>query len=102
MLQRSNAPILQYSITPSLHYSIFPCPLPLAALEAPLVLAMLAFSPRTGGPITVVDEQGRKQELTGARSASLPAWSDDGSKMAWLERKDRKHFDLTIAAVSVN
>jgi len=71
---------------------------------APQALHALAFTKRDkkdGGPIFVLDATGQKQELAGARNALLPAWSDDGKRLAWLERKDRKHFELMIADVSV-
>ena len=58
------------------------------------------FAKREGGPLTVVDESGRKQELKGTKAAFVPAWSNDGKRIAWLERKDKKKFDLTIADIS--
>jgi hypothetical protein len=61
---------------------------------------MIAFARRDGGPLIVFDDAGQKQELTAAKSAFLPAWSDDGKQIAWLERKDKKKYDLTIADVS--
>ncbi len=66
---------------------------------APAPRHVLAFAKRDGGPIVLLDEQGNKQELAGPKSAVLPAWSQSGQKMAWLERKDRKRFDVTIAPV---
>jgi hypothetical protein len=67
---------------------------------APAPLQFLAFTKRDGGPIVIVDQGGKKQELAGAKTAILPAWSDDGKQIAWLERKDRKKFVLTVASVS--
>jgi len=67
---------------------------------APSPLRLLMFAKREGGPLVVVDESGRKQELKGARAALLPAWSSDGTRVAWLERKDKKRLELTIADVS--
>ena len=52
------------------------------------------------GPIMLLDDQGHKQELTGAKDATLPAWSDDGAHMAWIERQDRRHLAVTIADVN--
>jgi hypothetical protein len=48
----------------------------------------------------VLDAAARRQELAGAKAAILPAWSNDGTKLAWLERKDRKKFDLKIAEIA--
>ncbi len=67
---------------------------------APAPLKLIAFTKRDGGPLMVMDEQGRKQELAGPKNAVLPAWSPDGMKLAWLERKDRKKFDLVVADIS--
>lgn len=68
---------------------------------APAPLAFLAFTRRDGGPIMVLDEAGRKQQLAGAKSAFFPAWSTDGKRLAWLERKDKKRYILTVADVSL-
>jgi WD40-like Beta Propeller Repeat len=67
---------------------------------APAPSRLIAYAKREGGPLTVLDEGGRKQALSVAKNASFPAWSDDGSRLAWLERKDRKKFDLIVAGVS--
>ena len=67
---------------------------------APAPIAMMVFTKRDGGPLILLDAAGRKQPLTGAKTAFLPAWSNDGSRIAWLERKDRKKYDLMIAEVS--
>jgi len=66
---------------------------------APAPLRMLAFTKRDAGPLSVVDETGRKQDVDGPKAALLPAWSDDGKRMAWLERKDKKKYQLMIADV---
>jgi hypothetical protein len=68
---------------------------------APAPLELIVFAKRDGGPLTVLDGAGRKHELTGARAAMLPAWSDDGKRLAWLERKDRKQYALIVADVIV-
>jgi hypothetical protein len=67
---------------------------------APAPLHMIAFARREGGPLVLFDDAGQKQELSAAKSAFLPAWSDDGKRIAWLEKKDKKKYDLTIAEVS--
>lgn len=72
---------------------------------SPEPLHLLAFAKRDkkdGGPITVLDASGQKQELVGPKNAILPAWSDDGKRLAWLERKDRKKLDLMVADISVD
>lgn len=71
---------------------------------APAPLHLLAYAKRDrkdGGPILVLDPAGEQQELSGPRAAVLPAWSDDGKRLAWLERKDKKKFQLMVADISV-
>jgi hypothetical protein len=67
---------------------------------APAPARLLAFTRRDGGPLQVIDDAGRKQTLAGARSALFPAWSNDGRRLAWLERKDRKKLQLTVAEIT--
>ena len=66
---------------------------------APAPLQLLAFAKRDGGPIVILDSSGAKQELTATRTALLPAWSGDGKRMAWIERKGKK-YQLTTADIS--
>lgn len=67
---------------------------------APAPNHLLAFAKRDGtGPLTLVDDQGHKDEVSNTKGATLPAFSDDGTKLAWLVRKDKKHFELTIGDV---
>ena len=68
---------------------------------APAPLSLLAFARRDGGPLVVLDASGGKQELAGTKAAVLPAWSDDGKRIAWLERKDRKKYQLMIADIQM-
>jgi hypothetical protein len=67
---------------------------------APKPLRLIAYARRGGGPLVVLDELGRKQELKGAQSAVLPAWSDDGRRIAWLEKNGKKKYALMIGDVS--
>jgi hypothetical protein len=52
----------------------------------------------TGGRLVLMDEQGRKQQVDSS-NVLLPAWSDDGTKLAWLERADKKKYRLIVAPV---
>jgi Tol biopolymer transport system component len=63
-------------------------------------MSMFVFARRDGGPLVLLDAAGRKQQLAGAKSAFVPAWSNDGQKIAWLERKDKRKYDLMIAEIS--
>jgi len=66
---------------------------------APPPRQLLVFARLDGGPLVALDNQGRRTQLQGADKALLPAFSDDGTKLAWLERTDKKHYALTIANV---
>jgi hypothetical protein len=67
---------------------------------APAPSHLLAYTKRDlSGPMTLLDDHGHREEVAGTRGATLPAFSDDGSKLAWLARKNKKHFDLTIGSV---
>jgi len=67
---------------------------------APAPMSMIVFAKRDGGPLVVLDEAGRKKELAGAKAAVLPAWSTNGGQIAWLERKDKKKYQLMVADIS--
>ena len=63
---------------------------------APAPERLLIYAKRDGGPLSLLDDTGHKQQLTGAKNASFPAWSDDGRRIAWLEKKDRKKYDVMV------
>ncbi len=67
---------------------------------APAPRRVIAYAKREGGPLTLLDDQGHKQEVAGTKNVVLPAFSEDGAKLAWLEKKDKKHYDLIVAGVS--
>jgi len=66
---------------------------------APAPARVLAYAKRTGGPIILVDDQGHKQELAGPKEAMVPAFSEDGSRLAWLDHQDRKHLTVMVAGI---
>jgi hypothetical protein len=66
---------------------------------APAPNRLIAYAKKGGGPLTLLDDQAHKQTLSGAKDAVLPAWSDNGTQLAWLEKKDKKHYDVMVAAI---
>jgi hypothetical protein len=66
---------------------------------APAKLGVLAFVNKNGR-FLIMDVEGRKQEIPQLKDARLPAWSEDGSKLAFLAPVGKKKFNLTIADVS--
>ena len=67
---------------------------------APAPAHLLVYTRREGGPLALLDDKGHKTTLTGAKNASFPAWSDEGGRIAWLEKRDRRKYDLMIAGVT--
>lgn len=64
---------------------------------APKGLNAIAYA-NPGGRLVVMDEQGRKHEVDSS-NILLPAWSDDGTRLAWLEKVDKKKYRLVVAPV---
>lgn len=59
----------------------------------------IAFTDRTGR-LFLLDQHKHKQSVSGAKEAVLPAWTADGSRLAWAQKSGRKKYTLMVAAVS--
>jgi hypothetical protein len=66
---------------------------------APAGAGLIAFA-NTGGRIVIMDDQGRKREVPSSKSALLPAWSDDGMRLAYLEKSGKNKAVLKIVSVT--
>jgi hypothetical protein len=60
---------------------------------------ILAFAALGSGAVTIVDERGDKLVVRGSKDALLPAWSLDGTRLAWLQKNGRKKYVLFVAAI---
>ena len=60
---------------------------------------VIAFAEPKNGRITIMDAQGEKREVQGSKNAILPAWSPDGTRIAWLQKDGKKKFTLQVARV---
>jgi hypothetical protein len=60
---------------------------------------ILAFAALGSGTVTIIDEQGEKSVVRGSKDALLPAWSLDGTRLAWLQKNGRKKYDLYVVAI---
>ncbi|MGE5362029.1 MAG: hypothetical protein ACM3NQ_23685, partial [Bacteroidales bacterium] len=49
--------------------------------------------------LAVIDAQGHKQEIAATSNVLLPAWSTDGKRIAFLQKKDKKHY--AVMAVDI-
>ena len=66
---------------------------------APKDLAAIAYVNRSGR-LAVMDKDGKKQELDGTKGVLLPAWSVDGSKIAFLQKSGKSKYELYVAPVT--
>jgi hypothetical protein len=60
----------------------------------------IAFTSEKNGRVVIMDADGSKQEISASRDAILPAWSQDGARLAWLQKDGRRTFGLRVADVS--
>jgi len=66
---------------------------------APKDLASIAYVTQAGR-LAVMDKDGKKQQLDDTKNALLPAWSVDGTKIAFLQRSGKNKYDLFVAPVT--
>ena len=60
----------------------------------------IAYTERDGGRLILLDRNTHKQTVSGAKDALLPAWSTDGTRLAWVQKAGRKKYTLLWATVS--
>lgn len=58
----------------------------------------IAFVDRDGR-LFVFDQQKRKKPIAGVKDATLPAWTPDGTKLAYLQKSGRKKYTLAWVAI---
>jgi hypothetical protein len=77
--------------------------------EQPVPGLMFSWGPVRSGAIAYTDRDGRlflfdqkkhRQSVSGAKDALLPAWSMDGSRLAWVQKSGRRKYTLVYATVS--
>jgi hypothetical protein len=77
--------------------------------EAAIPGRMFSWGPARSGAIAFTDRDGRlflfdqnkhKQSIGAAKDAVLPAWTPDGSRLAWAQKSGRKKYTLIYATVS--
>jgi hypothetical protein len=77
--------------------------------EPPVPGLMFGWGPAGSGTIAFTDRDGRlflldrnqhKAAVSGAKNAILPAWSTDGSRLAWAQKGSRRKYALVVADVS--
>jgi len=66
---------------------------------SPQALGMIVYANQSGR-LAVMDEAGHKQQVDSTKDVILPAWSTDGSKIAFLQKAGKNKYDLFIASVT--
>lgn len=66
---------------------------------SPSSLAMMAYGNQSGR-LALLDRQGQKQEIDRTKNVILPAWSNDGSKIAFLQKAGKNKYDLVVVKVT--
>jgi hypothetical protein len=77
--------------------------------ERPIPGLMFGWGPEKSGAIAFTDRDGRlmlldqkkhKRTVAGAKDALLPAWTTDGSRLAWVQKSGRRKYTLLYATVT--
>ena len=77
--------------------------------ERPIPGLMFSWGPSFSGAIAyttldghlmLLDQKKHKQSVPGAKDAVLPAWSMDGTRLAWVQKAGRKKYTLMWATVA--
>ena len=61
-------------------------------------LRLIAFRANTGR-LSIMNEDGKIQTVRRTANIILPAWSDDGAAIAYLDRNDRRTFTLFVVEI---
>ena len=65
---------------------------------SPAAQGLMAYG-NQAGRLTLMDRQGQRQEIDGTKSVILPAWSNDGSKIAFLQKNGKNKYDVFVVTV---
>jgi hypothetical protein len=66
---------------------------------APEGMAAIAYAnPKRG--LVLMDRTGARREVAGTRAVVLPAWSPDGSRVAWIEQLGHHKYALKVVVLS--
>lgn len=66
---------------------------------APSGVGAMAFA-NSKRALVIMDSLHRRVEVKGTKGVVLPAWSDDGRSLAWIEQRGRDHFTIRVVRVS--
>lgn len=66
---------------------------------SPQSLGMVAYG-NQAGRLALMDQHGQKLQVDSTKNVILPAWSSDGSKIAFLQRAGKNKFELYVVTVT--
>jgi len=66
---------------------------------SPQSLGMVAYG-NQAARLALMDQHGQKLQVDSTKNVILPAWSSDGSKIAFLQRAGKNKFELYIVTVT--
>lgn len=61
---------------------------------------VIAYAEPRKGRLLIMDAGGERQEIEGTKDALLPAWSTDGTRLAWFEKDGRGRYVVRVARVA--
>ncbi len=67
---------------------------------APKGSQAIVYSDLKSGKLVLMDNTGKRQDLDGTKDAVFPMWSNDGARLAWLQRDGKKKFALKTARLN--
>jgi hypothetical protein len=67
----------------------------------PIGSGAIAYTDHEAGRLVLFDQHKNKQTVTGIKDALLPAWTTDGTRLAWVQKSGRKKYALLWATVSL-
>lgn len=66
---------------------------------APKGVGLIAFADKSG-KLALMDRSGKARRIDTTKAVTLPAWSEDGTRLAYLEKTARTTYALVIATVT--
>lgn len=65
----------------------------------PAAVGWMAYANKAGR-LALIDRDGQKQQVDATRNVILPAWSNDGSKIAFLQKNGKNKYDVFVVTVT--
>lgn len=61
---------------------------------------LIAYRDKSAGRLVIMDSTGAKQKVAGTKDVIVPAWTNDSTRLAYLEGRGRNKYALVVATVS--